>query len=122
MFDLKEWMKKVNEWISARNYTGYGTYTGITDYGSASNSFVVPSDGMIKLIIQYQSNRWVRAIVRNSDDSNEQTFQISNCGSANHVGGTQTAIPVFKGQKIYVLRGGNDSYCDYIPFVGGGST
>lgn len=117
MFDLKEWIAKVSEWVKNKSYTGYGTYTGITNYNSTSNSFVVPKDGMIKLIISYYSNRWVRAIVRNSDDTNEQTFQISNCGSANHVGGTQTTIPVFKGQKIYVLRGGNDSYVDFIPFV-----
>ena len=36
MLDIKKWIAKTTQWISAHNYTGYGTWVDISDRDSSN--------------------------------------------------------------------------------------
>lgn len=115
---LKEQIKNILEWIRTKNYVSYGTAITITSYNSASNSYTIPKDGIIRLFCWYTSGNYIAINVADADGTNANSFQIMSTGTAHRI----IPIPVFKGQKVWVgPNNGSNNAAEYIPFVVGGT-
>ena len=116
MLDIKQWIKKVTEWINDKDYTGYGTSVDLMGYTSLNNAYTAPCDGIVWLQSRYTNTNYVGVTICNADGSNSHGFQIGGTGQAN-VNGT---MPMLKGQKAYRSSNkGQYNLAVFIPLVGG---
>lgn len=93
--------------------SGYGTGTGITSYGAASNYYTCPSNGIVRIQCYYTNGNWINAHVANADGTNEIEFQQCSSG----VGHRMIAVPVFKGQRVWITQNGSNNNAIFYPYI-----
>lgn len=114
MFDLKEWIKKVSEWINNKEHVGFGAWVDIHSYTTKANAYTAPCDGMVRSQCRYVATNYVGFTICNSDGTQENPCQIRAGGSAN----TNIYVPIFKGQKVWVQANNGDyNTVHFVPYV-----
>lgn len=114
MFDLKEWIKKVSEWINNKEHIGFGAWVDIHGYTTKANAYTAPCDGMVRSQCRYVSTNYVGFTICNSDGTQENPCQIRAGGGAN----TNIYVPIFKGQKVWVQSNNGDyNTVHFVPYV-----
>ena len=99
--------------VNKKKYKGYGAAVNIESYSSSSNTYTVPTDGIVRIICTYRSNSYIQLY----NSSGTALAQQSSTGNANMGGNLAVAVPVYKDMKIYVVRSSTYSTAIFIPYT-----